>query len=172
MTNSSLELSLPTDFILRYAVPTAGELVAGYRLGWLTPQTTVELALAGLGVVPDATAAYEELALLLSDRLYELPALIDDIERSTGRDTSSTRFWLFLALRWVYDHRTDFSDPLGTVEQLYADFDYPEEVEGFVRFLPVADGARMGVDALFGRWLAYLETSEVAYRRRFHRDGA
>ena len=166
VVDSSLTLSLPARFVLDRVLPTPGELAYGYRLAWITPEVAVSLALAGLGVVPDPPTAYEELALLLSDRFDQVPDLMNELEGEAGPTGRDARVWLFLALSWIYDHRTEFSDPFSNVEQLYDDFDYPEEIEGFVRFLPVAEGVPTGAAALYGRWSEYLEAAGAEYRRR------
>jgi hypothetical protein len=53
---------------------------------------------------------------------------------------------------------------LETVEAIYADFDYPEEVAQFVRYMPVTDGydpscysAEESQARLFEKWQGYLE---------------
>jgi hypothetical protein len=171
VSDLSLLLSLPGRFVLDRVVPTPSELTYGYRLGWIAPAVAVELALAGLGVFADASAAYEELALLLSDRLDEVPQLIDELARAAEQVGDEARVWLFLALCWVYENRETFTDPLAVVEQLYADFEYPEETEGFVRFLPVPEGVPTGVAAVHGRWAQYLEKTAAEYRGRSGGDG-
>jgi hypothetical protein len=45
--------------------------------------------------------------------------------------------WLYLVLAWLYETRGSKSDFLGEIECVYADFDYPEEIAGFVRYMPV-----------------------------------
>lgn len=39
---------------------------------------------------------------------------------------------------------------------LYTDFDYPDAMAGFVRFLPAPAGEPTGMSALDDRWRAYL----------------
>jgi hypothetical protein len=41
---------------------------------------------------------------------------------------------------WAYENREENPDPLGAVEVIYADFDYPSTIESFVRYLPPSDG--------------------------------
>ncbi len=37
------------------------------------------------------------------------------------------------------ENRETVEDPFAVVEELYADFDYPEEIAGFVRYMPPED---------------------------------
>jgi hypothetical protein len=56
----------------------------------------------------------------------------------------------------AYQRRHDLADPLGVVEQIYADFDYPESVDRFVRYMPLQAGDEPGEPALLERWRAFL----------------
>ena len=47
---------------------------------------------------------------------------------------------MYLILRWVLEHRERFEDPLGVAEQIYADFDYPPELESMIRYMPASGG--------------------------------
>jgi hypothetical protein len=48
--------------------------------------------------------------------------------------------WLFLLLKWIYEDMDFNTNPFGVVEELYAEFGYPESIESFVGFLPPKDG--------------------------------
>lgn len=69
--------------------------------------------------------------------------------------------WLYLVLDWLYQHRADLADPLQTVEEVYADFGYPECLSSFVRYMPMQGpdlGSRAANEArLFERWKSYLD---------------
>ena len=54
---------------------------------------------------------------------------------------------------------------MAEIESVYADFDYPDEIEGFVPFLPAPEGQPSGRDATEERWRAYLDSvSEYSTR--------
>lgn len=53
-----------------------------------------------------------------------------------AHDTSTRETWLYLVMAWVYEHRSEMGDPLGVVERIYTDFDYPESISGLVRYMP------------------------------------
>jgi hypothetical protein len=74
------------------------------------------------------------------------------------------RRWLYLLLKWVYLNREAIEQPLSKVEEIYADFEYPEEIEDFVGFLPPKDGWRADVHSseenlnrLYQKWKIYLD---------------
>ena len=78
--------------------------------------------------------------------------------------------WLHLALACLYEHRLDDPDPLQRVEEIYADFGYPEGVAQFVRYMPM-DGPDLGSREanerrLFERWKRYIDDAATLYERR------
>jgi hypothetical protein len=73
------------------------------------------------------------------------------------------RKWLFLVLSSLFENRSQIGDPLGEVESVYADFEYPQEIAGFVRFMPTTDGYNPlqfskaeNEQRLFDLWRKYL----------------
>lgn len=68
--------------------------------------------------------------------------------------------WLFLVLAWLYDQRHERIDPLEDVERVYAAFDYPETMTGFVPYLPGPGGQDHDVVA---NWEAFLRARQVEY---------
>ena len=62
-----------------------------------------------------------------------------EVDESSG-DAATSMKWLLALLAELYARRDSIADPLGDVEMIYADFDYPECMESFVRYMPVTDG--------------------------------
>lgn len=55
-------------------------------------------------------------------------------------DGEVARKWLYIVLSWLFENRSDVADPLKEVETVYADFNYPKEIESFVRYMPTQGG--------------------------------
>ena len=166
MNRDLIKFLMPAEFVVARVILTPGELAYGYLQGWLADADAVSVAVAGLGLVTQAPPSYEELALLLSDDYGRIPALISDLWEHSDSHDDCAGVWLFLALNWVFDHRAMHSDPLAIVEQLYADFDYPDAIEGFVRFMPARQGDSVGESALYDRWKVYLDNSREIFSTR------
>jgi hypothetical protein len=64
--------------------------------------------------------------------------------------------WVYLQLAWLWDHQAESSNALDEIELLYADFGYPTEIEGLVRWMPAKPGEPMGEPAMMDRWSKYL----------------
>jgi hypothetical protein len=70
--------------------------------------------------------------------------------------------WDFLRVAWLHAHRAEYGDPLGELEDLYAELGYPERLSPLIRYMP-SDEPRpttkeAGETRLLARWRLYLET--------------
>jgi hypothetical protein len=82
------------------------------------------------------------------------------------------RKWLYLQLRAAFNLRDRLSDPLGVVEEIYAEFDYPRSIESFVRYMPPEPGTKpIAVQGLFERWAVFLEREGKALHQQSEADG-
>ena len=77
----------------------------------------------------------------------------------------SARKWLFLELQELYLLRDRIDDPLGVIEEIYAEFDYPSVMASFVRYMPADEGHAVGAAAIVARWGAYLRDEHAALQR-------
>ena len=103
------------------------------------------IELAGLSGSEDARACVDELATREGE-----PALAEVRAK-----------WLCVVLTWIFEHRDEYADPLGAVEEVYADFDYPERIASFVRYMP-SDAPDLGTrelneKRLYANWERYLQ---------------
>ncbi len=79
--------------------------------------------------------------------------------------------WLYVVLAWLFENREAFSAPLSNVEEIYADFDYPEDIVEFIAYMPSIDEydpSRHSPDEntqrMFRKWEEYLTSNEKLYR--------
>ena len=160
-----IRFNIPAAFVVARAMPTGAELAYGFREGWLTRTDVVGVALAKYEANLPLSSTEEELALVLSTDLERVDELIADLDTADEPAERRARLWLFLSLAWLLEHRHDFADPLEVIEMLYADFDYPEEIESLVRFMPAA-GPDAGVDAIERNWRAFVDRVRSEYDQR------
>ena len=150
------ELTAP--FLLAEGVPLGAEdLRAGFDRGYIKAREVIDIATDEVAA-GSSDPVLLELAVLLADetaRVAEVLTMLDDPERIHD-PRESARKWLYLELKAAYLNRGRLTDPLGVVEQIYADFDYPPVVEPFVRYMPLRPGDEAGEPALLKRWLHYL----------------
>lgn len=158
-----MKFELDHDFLRRARVPLDSEdLRLGLSLGLISAPTAVAMA---FDVLSAGSSDPTILALAQVDR-GDIAAVREclravDPEEAELFPPAAVRKWTYLELTAAYEVRDRLRDPLGVVEQIYADFDYPAGVAEFVRYMPPPPGAPTGEAALFDRWAKYL-ASEAA----------
>ncbi|GFN32158.1 hypothetical protein PCURB6_24180 [Paenibacillus curdlanolyticus] len=69
----------------------------------------------------------------------------------------------------MYSIFDKFPDPLEMVEAIYADFDYPEEISNFVRYMPVqqpiSNSIETNVQSLYKNWEMFLKEEKMKYSK-------
>jgi hypothetical protein len=146
---------------------TWGEVLYGFSHRFLGWRSCVELA--SRRVEEGSSNPLEiELAAVGKDQDWKVGDLLSKLSGSEPRtdEVSHQKRWLFIILKWLYEHRGTFEDPLGEVEEIYADFHYPDEISNFVRFLPPkgdykpAEHTREeNIQRLFRLWSDYLQAN-------------
>lgn len=149
---------LTSEFLSAEDIPFSVEdLRYGLEHGFLKERTVIELA-ADEARHGSSDPVMHELAMLLRDQVDQVPEMLkalDDPE--TIRDPrESARKWLYLELKAAYCSRDRLNDPLGGVEQIYAEFDYPPAMVQLVRYMPLPPGAEPGESALMMEWEDFL----------------
>jgi hypothetical protein len=133
----------------------------------LDPQVPIELAVDQVGELTEPSAALIELAgASKNEPILEFVDQLANAEPPRSEDVTRDK-WLYLVLAWIYEHRDVYADPLQRVEEIYADFGYPEQVAKFVRYMPM-EGPDLGSREenerrLFERWKQYLDGLSPTY---------
>lgn len=111
----------------------------GCRKGILQWQDAVKFAIDQ--IADETHPLVIELAIVDTWRTEEIIELATKISAAYPEDEEAAKQkWLIISLAWGYHEREKSPDPLGLVEEIYADFDYPSEIESIVRFMPSTDG--------------------------------
>lgn len=76
---------------------------------------------------------------------------------------------LFLLLNWVYEHRENYPDPLYLVEVIFDDFDFPDALKPFIRYLPLDEpplnSTVLNEERLLQHWKCYLVAESRKWRK-------
>ena len=76
-------------------------------------------------------------------------ALLAAQETTTSQEVRSK--WLYILLAWLYENKDMFEDPLAIVEEIYVEFDYPEEIAHLIRYMPIEEADLGSKEANLGR---------------------
>lgn len=134
------DMLIPLQFVQSKSFLNWGDCLWAYKHEFLTWKDLIQVALER--VENDSSNELEiELANASKDSVWKVSELALALAQQGGNSEElSKQKWLFLSLAWAYENREKIPDPLGAVETIYADFDYPSSIESFVRFLPPSDG--------------------------------
>lgn len=134
-------LVIPTGFLLGKSSVDWQDVLWGFQhkiLGW---KNAVEFAQESLahGSVDPQEAVLASLGKADTSEIREI--LIALAAREDWRPkTARKEKWIYLTLAWLFEIRETVSNPLACIEELYSDFDYPDEMIGFVGYMPPQDG--------------------------------
>jgi hypothetical protein len=157
--------SIPWAFIRELTRLSWQDAAFGYHQQWFAWSDAVELACDYL-LQGDDSAAVVELAGVSKVEAHFVGEMLDRLEKISVQDHQATTAekWLYLHLAWLYERRSAVDDPLEEVEEIYAEFGYPDDMAPFVRYMPAADGydpSLHSVDEnyskLISNWRSYLE---------------
>ena len=155
---------MPYSFVQHRLPLTWGDALWGYErklIGW---SFLVDMAADRLCAGSDNPIEIELAGVSKSEahQTGDLLRALAATETASSTETSKQK-WLYLLLASIFENRSQFDDALGEVELIYADFDYPAEVEPFVRYMPPQDGYdaarhsdQENRERLFSLWEQYL----------------
>lgn len=113
-----------------------------------------------------------ELDLALMNDSFDIRVCLNNLVNVTDRGSpvfDSKSKWLFIALKWLFEKKCEIEDPLGKVELIYEDFDFPVEIESFVRYMPTSESyqpqqhtLKENQNRLYENWAAYIKKTEVS----------
>ncbi|OIN30820.1 hypothetical protein AO411_2029410 [Salmonella enterica subsp. enterica serovar Sarajane] len=165
---------IPFDFIDKNVHLSWCDIKWGYENNLIT--SDVPIKKAENRVLTGCYTNFElELSFVIPDKsehvIFFLKELCSEFEYNN--DLTIKKKWLFIALYWLWNNRDSFEDPLAEVEIIYADFDYPSEIEGFVKYMPPSDGydpsahSRIeNINHLMCKWKNFLEKGSAVFNRQ------
>lgn len=164
-------ITIPYSFLRERLRLSWRDALWGYEhqiIGW---SDVVDLAIERLSAGSNVSLEIE-LASLTKMETYQVGDLVRKLANTSPEENEvlTRRKWLYLQLAWLFENKESVPDPLGKVEIIYANFDYPPEIEGFVRYMPITNGYDSSAhtkteneNRLYGKWLEYLYTAESEF---------
>lgn len=154
-------MNITPEFIRGRTHLTWQEMLFGIDNELLSPGAAVDFAARQLEVQDNADPTLVELAGVCSGEPTR--DLVEQLAAAEPRQGSEfmRRKWMYLVLAWIFEHKETYLDPLRAVEEVYADFGYPDVIVSFVRYMPVDEpslGSREANESrLHDKWKRYLD---------------
>lgn len=121
--------------VFRFSVVTWSDVRFGLERQLSKPEFAIAFA---SDLLEDDGSDAETLAIASSRRDESIGDAVNALARKEAEDLSALRErWLYLVLAWIFENRYNIDDPLGEVESVYSDLEYPDEISTFVRYMPM-----------------------------------
>ena len=169
---NSLGICLDYSFVIKSVTLNWYDILFAIENGYLSCQSAVEHASLQLEVTESYSQAVLDLACLKSDEANHLcvvqPYINELADKVSVHDKNvSKQKMLYVILKWVFENRGKYLDPLKLVEIIYADFDYPDAISSFVRYMPPSK-PNMGMtksknEKLFDNWSNFLDMQRAIF---------
>ena len=166
LTCADIEM-VPGKFALKIATLKWGEIQWGYDHGIFAWFDIVDIAQIkqqeSCGI--EQCRLVEELSTVGKQNIWQVSDTVKKLsELEPVPDDVSKQKFLYICLAWIFENRDKMEEPFAAVDLIYADFDYPEEIESFVSYMPVdshRSNANQTLPGSQGRihanWLQYLK---------------
>lgn len=162
---NTLHIMLPYEYVVSHIDLTWSDILFALEHNLMAKNVAVKYAYDVIEKEEKTTQTVLALAWVNNEEEIDfyLNKLTNQIVEQ--EDNTSQEKFLYLLLNWVFEHKEQFSDPLQMVEIIYADFDYPEEMANFVRYMPSSEHRLNSVEAsierLFNNWVIYLKAAKI-----------
>ncbi|MER7666803.1 DUF2247 family protein [Streptomyces sp. NPDC096193] len=156
---------IPGSFVVDRVDLTTSEVAYGKHWGWLDDAAIVQIYMHKMQAGRPLLEVEERWALALSEdiRSGDLPELSPE---GSGDSHELSAVWIYLSLSWLHQSGLSEQQLFDAIEALYSDFEYPEEMEGFVKYMPPPPGGKGGTSGMVERLETFLRHSEDLYRQR------
>src|SRR5258708_5390720 len=126
---------LPLEFVTRKTALSWQDALIGFSKGLLSWKDIVEIAtkaIASGNTMPETM----DLALITKEKISEIPQLLESVSAKSPSKEDALKKWFYLSLAWLYEHESEYADPLDEVEDISAEFGFPEESHEMLKFMP------------------------------------
>jgi hypothetical protein len=138
-----ISAKIPYSFLKEFGAVTWREIEFGLVHRYIASDAAVEYAHDQLNAHSNPDPDKVTIAALAKgDPFQDVVHGLAQRERAV-EDVVIANKWLCVLISWLYENRREFADPLGILEELYADFDYPKRIAGLIRYMP-ADEPSLG----------------------------
>lgn len=113
----------------------------------------------------------ESIGSLLSGEERKAPEIVEPVQVSREWVAAEAEVWLFLAVSYVHANWDVIDEPHVMIESIFADFDHPDEMRSFIRFMPYEEPGEPPEGYVESRLAEYVAEKAGFYRNRKAVDG-
>ena len=163
---NSLGIRIPYSFFSESMKSNWHDILIAIENDYLSLESAIDHALKEMEENPDYSNEVFNLALIspgdiseyeeIHKNLATLAELVSDDDRKKTKEKI-----LFVLLKWIYENRASYEDPLWVVWIIYDDFGFPNALEKFVYYMsPLDPSLGFGeekIKLMYDNWQDYLK---------------
>ena len=158
------------EFIRKNIPLDWNDVLWGYSRGLVGWRVPVELAkLKALNKTQNRVV--DELAKIDKDHDWKIRDLLEELIIEESKPESQSKIkWLYLTMLQLYENKEHEDNIFDLVNDVYIEYDFPEEIITFVPMLPPKDGYVPGAhtinenrDRLLKIWFDYLQRTKIYF---------
>lgn len=160
---NTFKIILNYNFISSIVRLTWNDILYGIETGFFSDEIAIKHAIAEIVEEDNPSDIVMEIASLFDGE--SIHPFIDELaSKEIKQNDLMKEKLLYVLLKLLFENRGQHIDPFGIIEQIYADFDYPESISKFVRYMPVEEGnSSVGENYLLDHWKKYLENQQQRF---------
>ena len=105
-----------------------------------------------------------ELASLNTQKLFGAHELLNSLAQNNSTIKDPSKIWIYILLSWVFENKHNYINTFEIIDEIYADFGYPEEASTLIRYIPATEGSATSEDQLAHNWEDFLSSYEQDLR--------
>jgi hypothetical protein len=156
-----INITIPYTFIASKVRLTWQEVLFGIEEGIFSSHEAIDVASELLSQGDDSDAILDLASRTQDESIMDAVVSLAQAE-APQNIVEVRRLWAFLILVWVLEHRNQYENPLDIAEKVYADLDYPEQVDPLISYMPANEPDLGSLSAnethLFEKWTKYIES--------------
>lgn len=162
---NSTGIKIPFTYLYKNITPDWDDIIFGVKNEYLDLDSIGEYAVKLL-------EQGEDLAPDLLELIWANDGDLDEfmynylIKNSVGNEATKEKH-LYVFLKWLWDTKEKYIDPLEIIEYIYAGFGYPAEIAKFVKYMPMVHEKmptrEMNLKKLYDEWGNYLEEKRSCF---------
>lgn len=106
-----------------------------------------------------------ELASLNFQDLFNAHELLNSLAQDSKTTKDPSKIWIYILLSWLFENKHNYIDPFEIIDEIYADFGYPEEISTLVRYMPATEDSAKSENQLVRNWEKFLSSFEQEQRK-------
>lgn len=158
--------NISAEYVNERVVLRSEEVVWGVVNGWISARDAIRVCAYAWNVHGTVDPVVERIGSLLGDEEETVSEIVEAVEVSGEWVSFESRVWLFLAVANLRDRWDSIAEPNRRLESIFADFEYPAEMEPFIGFMPYEGPGGPPAGLVMARLGEYVEEKTALYRNR------